>query len=351
MANWQAARARRRHPPLMLAARILRRATINFTEDRCTQMAAAISYFALFSLFPLTLLAVSIFGIVLRNAAVQGRVLQAIVDLLPIEATSIESSLRAVAHLGPTLTVVSLAGALWTAGALSAAVRHSLDVAFDARRGRPYLRGKLIDYALLPGLGLLLLASFALTAAWRVAQARADALPWLGGELRWLWDLGALTLPALISFAMFLFLYWLLPNTKVRVQDAWPGALLAALGFEALKHGFATYLAYFAAYNVVYGSLGGVIALLLWIYLSANILLFGAEVAAEVPHVLAEEPRHGHAGATEAGWRRSLVALLRGLVLRPEQDAAAPPSHGPGERTRAHSRRDRGDLDDLGDRD
>ena len=68
---------------------------------------------------------------------------------------------------------------------------------------------------------------------------------------------------------------------------------------------------------VVYGSLGGVIALLFWVYLTANIMLFGAEITAEVPHVLNEEPRHGHPGSDEGSWRSSAWALLRGLVLAP----------------------------------
>ena len=101
-----------------------------------------------------------------------------------------------------------------------------------------------------------------------------------------------------------------------------------SLGIEVAKQGFAFYLAGFASYDVVYGSLGGVFALLFWVYLSANILLFGAEVAAELPHVLREEPRHGHAGATEANWRGSLLAVLRGLVLAPgEQVGPALPEH------------------------
>lgn len=311
------------------AARVLKRAALNFNEDRCTQMAAAISYFALFSMFPLTLLAVSIFGIVLRDDAVQARVLQAIVEVMPIDETEIEDSLRNVAGLGPTLTVVSLLGTLWTASALSASVRRALNVAFDAPRGQPMLRGKLIDYALLPAIGLLFLGSFALTAAWRLAQARTDELfGALGRPATAMWEVGALAIPATLSFLTFLFAYWLLPNTAVRWRYLWPGALVAALGFEALKHGFAFYIANFGNYNVVYGSLGSVIVLMFWVYMSANIMLFGAEVAAEIPHVLHEEPRHGRSGAAEDGWRASLWSMLRGLVITPGESSEADAREG-----------------------
>ena len=318
MSEPSVARRAPRGPWWLLVLRVLRRATMNFAEDGCTQMAAAISYYALLALVPVTLLAVSSFGIVLRDADVQANVLEAIVDALPVRETSVEDSLRAVAGLGPTLTAVALAAALWTAGSLARVTRRSLNVVFDVERPRPMLRGVLVDYSLLPVVGALFLGSFLLTTAWRVAQSRSDEqLAAFGGGFAWLWDAGALAIPAALSFLTFLFLYWLLPNAPVRLRHAWPGALAAALGFEAVKHGFALYIGNFASYNIVYGSLGGVVVLLFWVYLSANILLFGAEVAAEVPHVLRGSPRHGHAGAAEAGWRASLWAMLRGLVLAP----------------------------------
>jgi membrane protein len=200
------------------------------------------------------------------------------------------------------------------------------------------LRGILVDYSLLPVVGVLFLSSFLVTAAWRVVQAQTDErIEFLGGQSSLLWDAGALAIPSALSFLTFLFLYWLLPNLPVRLRDIWPGALVAGLGIELAKHGFALYLANFANYELVYGSLGGVIALLFWVYLSANILLFGAEIAAEVPHVLREEPRHGHADAAPADWRASLLTVLRGLVLVPEEEvgpAAAEHGEAPAESER-----------------
>ena len=97
------------------------------------------------------------------------------------------------------------------------------------------------------------------------------------------------------------------------------GRMLAAVLFEVAKTGVAFYFAHFASYQVVYGSLGGVIALLFWVYVSANILLFGAEVSAEIGHVLRGEPRRGYAPDEEGDWRHSLRALLRGLVFAPSE--------------------------------
>jgi membrane protein len=297
---------------------VLRRATVNFVEDRCTQLAAAISYFALFSLFPLTLLLVAVFGIVLRDEDVQARVLERIVDEIPVDAPSIESSLRALADLGPTLSAVGLIGTLWASSALATAVRLALDVVFDVTRPRPLVRAKLVDVLIMLAVGILFLTSLALTTAWRVAQTQADERWGLfDGNFAWLWDVGALAIPAAVTFLMFLLMYRTLPHRRTQVRDIWPGALLAAVAFELAKAAFATYLSNFGNFDVIYGSLGGVIALLFWVYMSANIMLYGAEVSAEVSHVLRGEPRRGHIADEEGDWRASLLTMLRGLVLAP----------------------------------
>lgn len=303
-----------------MAVRVLARAAVNFVDDRCSQHAAAISYFALFSLFPLTLLAVSVFGIALRDLDTRANMTDLIVGALPVAAPNVADSLRAVAHLGPTLTLISLAGSLWAAGALSGSVQRAINVAFNVRRTRPMLWAKLLDYLLLPVLGVVFLGSIVATAAWRVIAVNASDIELLQGRAGTLIWLGSIAIPALGTFVTFLLLYWLLPNRSVAIRYLWPGALLAAALFEAVKAGFATYLAHASSYDVVYGSLGGVVALLFWVYVSANILLFGAEVAAEMPHVLHGEGRRGNAGGGEGNWRTAVWHVLRGLVLAPPDD-------------------------------
>ena len=313
-------------PQWRVPLRILGRAVTNFIEDSGNQMAAAISYYALFALFPLTLFAVSLFGVVLRDKGIREQVLAGIISFLPIQDQSIANSLRNVADLGPTLTIVSALGSVWSAGALSAALRSSLNVVFEVQTGRPLLRAKMIDYMLLPIIALPLVGGLVLTAAWRLAQAEfVRTVGFVASPISFsfFWNAGALAIPFVLSFVAFMLTYWLLPNRHPRFRYIWPGALLAALGFEALKVGFAAYIEHFASFNVIYGSLGSVIVLLFWVYLTANIVIFGAEVAAEVPHVLHGEPRHG--GNVEGNWRHSALSLLRGLVMAGEEETAERP--------------------------
>lgn len=308
---------------------VLGRAAANFREDRGTQLAAAISYYGLFSLFPLTLLAVSVFGVVLRSERVKARVLDHLFTQLPLDPGqgSVQQALENAASLGPTLSVVSLLGAFWTAGALSAAIRSALNVIFDAPRNRPLVRGKAVDYMLLPIIGLPFLGGVFATTAWRIMQRNVEALPFVEGQVEWLWELGALLIPLGLSFIAFLLLYTLIPNRYVELRYAVPGALLAAVLFELLKVGFAIYLANFASYDVIYGPISSVIVLLFWVYVTANIMLFGAEVASEAPHVVHPVRRLGRASVMdEGGWRRSLWSFARGLVLAGDDSTTRAPA-------------------------
>jgi membrane protein len=317
---------------LVLAAVVLRRATANLMDHRASQLAAGVSYFALISLFPLALLAFSMFGVVLRDEELQRRVLDGLVEGVPVDAPIVEEALAALASGGLTIGTVALVGTIWTGSALAASLRNALNVAFDVTRRRPFVPGKLIDLTIAPALGLLLLASLALTAGWRFAQSEAVSVGILRDQSI-VWEIGAVGITGLMSFIAFLFLYWLLPNAELRLRDLWPGALIAALGFEAVKFGFVFYLANFGSYDVVYGSLGGVITMLIWVYMSANIMLFGAEVSAEVPRVLEGRARHGEEGARDVGWRESAFLLLRGLVLGPAGEEPEPRRAGsPAER-------------------
>lgn len=308
---------------LVLTMVVLRRATANFIEDRATQLAAGVSYFALISLFPLVLLAFSVFGLLLRDEALKARVLDELVGNIPVSAPLVEDSLAALASEGVTIGLLALGATIWTGSALAAALRNALNVVFDVEQRRPLVVGKLIDLTIAPVLGLLLLAAFVLTTAWRVTQNEAFDLGILQTQ-SFVWELGTHGIAVAINFVAFLFLYWLLPNSPLRLRYLWPGALLTAVAFEVVEIGFAFYLAYFGHYDVIYGSLGGLITLLVWVFVSANILIFGAEVSAEIPRVLEGQARTGVEGTQDVSWRESALLLVRGLVLGPATEEPEP---------------------------
>ena len=262
----------------LLAVRSVR----EFLDDRCIQAAAGISYWALFSLFPLAILAVAVLGLVLRDDALRDDLLDLLLANLPLTGegrADLERVLVSVTSRGSTFGFLGLLGLFWTASGLMGAIRDGLNQVWDTE-SRPALKGKLLDFLLVVVVAAGLLASVALSVGLRVAEAAvADVAEWLTAGF----VVFGFVLPILLTFSTSAFLYRIVPAVRTTLAGIWPGALVAALGFEAAKYGFAFYLDNFNRYNAVYGSIGAVMATLFFMYLAANIFLLGAEVASEWP--------------------------------------------------------------------
>lgn len=330
---------------------LLRRTAQEFVEDRCTQLAASISYYVLFSIFPLTILAVAISGLILTDDSLRAQVVDDLFDVLPLSADEgredLEDAIDGIATGLSAIGLLSLLGLAWSASGMMGALRHALNQAWDIESRRPFVRGKLLDLVMVTGVGLLIGASIAATivlqVARRVSDRVADALGPLGGSATFSLEVIAILVPLVISFITFMIIFKVVPDVRTRYRFIWPGALLSAVLFEVVKNGFALYLRNFGNYDAVYGSLGAVVAFLFFVYISANIVLLGAEMAAEWPRVM-----HGHYDAGleqakqphDASRRRRLRSALRGLVQREEETPEHIPDLAPGE-ARGEARRRR----------
>ncbi len=304
-----------------------------FNADNCTNMAAAISYYVLFSVIPLTVFLVSVFGFVMRDAQLRDQVVDRLLETLPLQAESqqdnlVRDTIESVKNASAPLTIVGILGMLWSASAMFGAVRKSLSIAWGVERQRPVVQQKLVDLGMVAGLGLLLVASVAGTVFLRTLRELSDEnLGPLSEGTGFVWSVLPFFLPAVFTFAVFMLLYRYVPTAETHVGDVWPGALLATVLFELLKNIFAIYVAHFGTYDIVYGSLGGILLFLTWVYLTANILLLGAELAAEYPRVMrgdyAEAAAAAAPGAKEALSRRAW-RLAKGLVVREKEGAGRP---------------------------
>ena len=312
---------------------LFRRTAQEFLDDHCTQLAAGIAYYVLFSIFPLAILLVSISGLLLTDDRLRADVVDEIFRSLPLSEgqgrDDLQSAVDGIATGLSAIGLISVVGLVWSATAMMGAIRHALNAAWDTTYRRPFLRGKLLDATLLLGVGLLVGVSIGATMFLQVARVVSadvsDALGPLGAGASALFDVVALLVPLLISFATFAALYKYVPSVPTRFRHVWPGALLAALLFELLKNGFAVYLRYFGNYDAIYGSLGAVIIFLFFVYLSALALLIGAEMASEWPRVLRgryDADRGPRPAGPREPLRRRAVDVLRGLVA-----ADAAPHH------------------------
>jgi len=256
---------------------------LSFTRHDCFQLAAAISYYVLFSILPLAIFTVSIFGFVLNSTDVRDEVVNRTLDVVPLTQTegrdALVSALDNVQRVSGPVAVLGLIATLWTASAVFASIRKSLNRIWGVDEHRPFAQQKLIDFAQVGLLGLILLASMVLTG---VLRAIREMNPVTAGPLAGrspLWEIPSVLAPAVLTLATFLLLYRWVPAARPRWRDILPGTLLATLMFEVLKNSFAFYVANFNNFDVVYGSLGGALLFLFYTYLSANILLIGAELS------------------------------------------------------------------------
>jgi len=252
-----------------------------FLSDNCPHLAASISYYVLLSLFPLILALISVLGFVLRSSTLQARLIDYISSFFPVPGAGdfIAQTIQGVSSAWQATGIVGVIGLLWGGSAVFNAIRKSLNTAWGVKQPRPFFTERLMEFLMMIGMGFLLFISFALTTA--LGVFRRLSLPFMGihffnGDLFWQVMLALLT--TYLAFATFLFLYRFVPNARLSFRDVWPGALAAAILFEAAKQAFVWYTTTFAHYNLIYGPIGAIVALLVWVYVSALILLFCAKL-------------------------------------------------------------------------
>ena len=288
-----------------------------YAEIAGGQRAAAISYRVLFSLVPFVALLVSVLELVLPEAA-QESVVSWLVGVASLPDEFAESVDAAVKDAGPPASVtgvVALAVLIWAASGMMASVRSAFRAVWDSDANRPYLRGKLLDFVLVLGAGLLVVSAFGLSLVVQVVtQSSSDIAEELGRGESATAGLGALAQLAgslTLAFLAFALLYRFVPPVAPRIRDVVPGAAVAAVGVHLASAGFSIYLTRFGGFNNVYGPLGAMLAFLLLVYVVAVVLLLGACVAAAWPETATESPDE-----EPVPLRSRLVQAARGLVVR-----------------------------------
>jgi len=238
-----------------------------------TQRAAGVAYYAILSIFPLLLGLVAIFGFFLPSVNLQDELLQFVGKNLPGATDILNQNIVNIIRLRGIVGVLSIVVLFWSGSTMFSAITLAINRAWCIRRYRHFFIRKASDLGMVLGTGILFLlsmgASAIITILNRLLKLPADDLIIVnaGGRL----------VAFLLMLAVFLLLYKFIPNTKTRWRNIWPGALLTAILFEIARTLFIFYLANFANYQLIYGSIASIIVLLVWIYYSAFILILGAE--------------------------------------------------------------------------
>jgi membrane protein len=269
------------------ARRILWRTARSFYDDQMTQHAAALTYYALMSLFPAALLGISLLALIGQYPDTYDAILGYVRDVAPSSAIApIDDSLRtAFRHKDTATTAVVLSVLVTfygTTGVLEAA-RRALNVVFGSSNGRSFWRRKTIDVAFTFVLGSLVLSTLVMVF---IGGRLADDLfgfMGLGSTAAKIWSIvrwpGALAVTALI----FALVYYVTPDVKHR-SFKWitPGAVVGVLLWLLASLGFSLYLSNFGSVNALYGAFTGAIVLVGWLWLTNVALLFGAELNAAI---------------------------------------------------------------------
>jgi membrane protein len=264
---------------------LARRVVHEVQEDDCFGRAAQLAYYFLFALFPFFLVLITLLGY-LPVPNLMDRLMEMLAQMLPGEALQlVQDNLHELvtSQRGGLLSFGILA-ALWTSSSAITAIMDSLNRAYDVQEGRPFWKVRGLAILLTIGLSLFIIVSLVLLTfgpqigGWiadQVGLGRVFQIAW--NVLRWPVIVG------LIILAMAL-IYYLAPDVEQRWQWITPGSVVAVLGWLAASLGFSFYVNNFGSYNATYGSIGTVIVLLTWMYVSGFFVLVGGEINAEIEH-------------------------------------------------------------------
>ena len=270
-----------------LAQRVYQR----FWEDEVLDRAAGLSYYFSFALFPTLLFLTALIGMLPLPDAMS-RLLDYADNMLPGDAASIlrKTLSEVVSGASGSLLSVGALAALWAASSGMLSIMTALNVAYRVADRRRWWKTRLVAIAMTLGFSLFALTGLLLLVfGGRIGEIVAG---WIGRGPAFTLGWSVLQWPAAILLVLtgLSLVYWLAPAAGRRWYWITPGSIFAVLAWLLMSSGLRLYVASFGDYNATYGSIGGVILLMLWLYLSGVALLIGAEINSAVEHAAGERP-------------------------------------------------------------
>ena len=284
--------------------------TNTFLDKNGPSLAAAISYYALLSLLPLTLAIMFMLGTFFQGSeTLEARFSLALNALMPVSQETVSETLQALARTKAVTGLLGVIGLLWISTTVFGAIRKGVNTLWGIRQSRRFFHEKLIDIAFTTGAGLALVLLITLTAGVGVLLEFMSTLRTGTAGSASLTNILLHILSPFISLTVFLVIYRYLPNTKVTFREIWVGVLMTTVAFEGWKAVFLWYTRTFPVYDTVYGPVGALVALLTWIYISANIMLVGALVTSRYSAFLSR--------AVERKVQSGFIGMRRLLISPP----------------------------------
>ena len=266
----------------------VKRTVAEFREDNITDWAAALTYYAVLALFPALIVLVAVLGLLGQDPGTTDTLFQILRDsgASPATIEVVREPLQGVIQSkggASALLGFGLLGALWSASGYLGAFMRACNAIYEVKEGRPFYKLRPLQ-VLVTLLGTLLLAVVlvAIVVTGPLAEAVGNAIG-AGAAAVTAWNIAKWPVLVAVVMGMVAALYWIAPNVRQpKVRWISPGGIVAVALWALVTVGFFFYVKNFGSYNKTYGTLGGIVVLLVWVWLTNLALLFGAEFDAEL---------------------------------------------------------------------
>jgi membrane protein len=268
---------------LQKALEVVTRSSERFGRTRTPEAAAGIAFFGLFSLFPLLLIMVSMGSSILHRPQAQDQILDLLMGAFPFSLDIVEENIQKVLNARGSSQIFGFLGIAWSATGAFTVLTRNINTAWPNADRRNFLKTRFIAFTMLVGVALVMIGLLVANIAIRFLPESLGGAAELVISLRY-FSRGVIWV---ITFIALVWLYRWIPNTEVLWSEAAWGAIVASSGTLLVTTGFSWYLSSgsgLSNYNLVYGSLGAIVALMVWIYLLSIIILFGAHLSSSIAY-------------------------------------------------------------------
>jgi membrane protein len=272
---------------------VVKRTIERFGKLRSPESAAGIAFFGFFSLFPLLLVLVSMGGSILHSPEAQNQVLDIIMRAFPFSVGIVEENIQKVLKARGSVQIFGLLGLAWSATGAFTVLTRNINLAWPNADRHNYLKMRFMAFAMLVGVASVMIVLVIANTIMRLMPHYLAGLATFVISLRYFSRL----VIWILTFISLLWLYRWVPNTEVLWSEAAWGAFIGSSGTVLATSIFSWYLTSgrgISNYNLVYGSLGAIVALLFWIYLLSIIVLFGAHLSSSIAYYLRIKPEAAH---------------------------------------------------------
>ncbi|HXG01846.1 MAG TPA: YihY/virulence factor BrkB family protein [Candidatus Binatia bacterium] len=255
----------------------------DFWEDELLDRAAALSFFFVLAMFPGLLFLTALFGL-LQTPYLMETMLAYLARVMPGDSILLVSRILAEVRQGATAGLLSIGvlGALWSASSGMVSVMSALNVAYEVEDRRSWWHRRLIAIALTVGFSALILLTLILVVFGKPLASALGTRLGMAATVDWLWSLATWPIAVGATLAGITLVYYLAPAAGRRWHWITPGSVFALAGWIGGSYLLRLYVGWFGSLNKTYGSIGAMILLMMWLYVTSLILLVGAEIDSEI---------------------------------------------------------------------